>query len=390
MANTRHQNHFAYRAEEINKYVTQAADDVEYYRQLPPQTSVLHYAIQYTTAEVFPYVFRHDVPLEQKNENGETPLLFAAKRARPAYVKALINQGANIHATDNDENTALHLAVISDSIDNVKMILDQKAIDINAKNADGNTALHLAVKKTEIRQRNPVIIALLFMNGAKHLIANNSGEMPSAYIKEWNTESDYLKWGNFYDVENFHAKIQTLQEYAQNLDNSGHKKDADLIRNLSIEMRQMVDEFFQIDLDKFNFYTKNVTNHFQTFKTNFLNLLHSLDNQIDSEPLTLNILLVNLAIALTGVGILLISIQLIYSYMTQNRALLFFQTVNTPSSVLNFELDKLFELQSNFQTSNSYYVDYQEDKYESGFRGTCEYSHETKGKGVETQINNGV
>ena len=63
-----------------------------------------------------------------------TPFLYAAKKGQLAIAKLLKERGANIHATDDDGNSALHYACYySGSVEMVEYLLDVCKIDIEAK-----------------------------------------------------------------------------------------------------------------------------------------------------------------------------------------------------------------------------------------------------------------
>lgn len=54
----------------------------------------------------------HNADVEQADSRGRTPLWYAAARRRPASVKQLLEQGANIHSTDLDGISILSSAII--------------------------------------------------------------------------------------------------------------------------------------------------------------------------------------------------------------------------------------------------------------------------------------
>lgn len=75
--------------------------------------------------------------------DGLTALLKAAKFGLNSTLFNLVESGADINKQDNKGNTALILAVLNRSYDDVKTILSAKP-DINLRNTDGKTALDLA------------------------------------------------------------------------------------------------------------------------------------------------------------------------------------------------------------------------------------------------------
>ena len=96
---------------------------------------------------------------------NRTPLHLAARHYSPDMLAFLLQNGADIHATDNDGNTPLHLLVLelediylyndNDDIDealaDVRLLLDNGA-NITIVNNDGNTAFDLLTKPSELKQ----------------------------------------------------------------------------------------------------------------------------------------------------------------------------------------------------------------------------------------------
>ena len=57
---------------------------------------------------------------------------------KPKKVAELLKAGADIHAMDEDSLTALHIAVIENHLETVKILLEAGA-GVNAKDWDGRT-----------------------------------------------------------------------------------------------------------------------------------------------------------------------------------------------------------------------------------------------------------
>ena len=78
-----------------------------------------------------------------EGENSDWKLMGAAQNNFPGEVKRLIDQGADVNATDEDGNTALMYASAEGHTVIVSMLIEAGA-DVNAKDIDGLTALMLA------------------------------------------------------------------------------------------------------------------------------------------------------------------------------------------------------------------------------------------------------
>jgi ankyrin repeat protein len=95
------------------------------------------------------------------NENQQTPLHLASKKGNNNVTKLLLEKSSCVSTVDNDKNTPLHLALAhSGDLDTVKLLLqhseDVKSL-VNAVNENQETALHLAV----IKKRSEVVKLLV-------------------------------------------------------------------------------------------------------------------------------------------------------------------------------------------------------------------------------------
>ncbi len=77
------------------------------------------------------------------DDNGMTALHLASDNGHLETVMLLKEQGSDIHATNNNGMTALHLASWKNHSEVVIYLIKQGS-DVNAKDNNGMTALHLA------------------------------------------------------------------------------------------------------------------------------------------------------------------------------------------------------------------------------------------------------
>ncbi|MDP3560635.1 MAG: ankyrin repeat domain-containing protein [Legionellaceae bacterium] len=114
--------------------------------------------------------------------------------------------------------------------------------------------------------------------------------------------------------------IQALHNYGEILKQKGQSKGQVAIE-LSIQLKKLTTEFYAI----------NDWNDFPTFKMTFMTRLNSKNKEMETYRIAWPTIIKNVAIALTGLGLLLISAKLIYSKINEGRALFLFQNPKTTS-----------------------------------------------------------
>lgn len=123
----------------------------------------------------------------------ELSSICAEQNATPAdqrrRIIALLEAGADVHATDKNGVTALHHAVRFRNLIAVKTLIEHGA-DVNQVcRRSGSTPLHRAVTQTGApgtagkRRDVSEIVQLLLAAGADPSITNKSGRRPADYLK---------------------------------------------------------------------------------------------------------------------------------------------------------------------------------------------------------------
>jgi ankyrin repeat protein len=90
--------------------------------------------------------------IEQKSIFGNTPLIVAAAWGNADAVRLLLDAGANINATGEDHDTALHRAVAVEALDVVQILIDRGA-SVEMADADGYTPRDFAEDARDLRIR---------------------------------------------------------------------------------------------------------------------------------------------------------------------------------------------------------------------------------------------
>jgi uncharacterized protein len=128
------------------------------------------------------FLLDRGVDVNEKNKQGASALLLAARSGNRALVRTLLERGADVNAVCDCDGyfgvrnwTALQLALRVRHTEVVEALL-AKGADVHHKNSEGSTALHVAAKETELR-----IVEALVAKGADVNAKNNEGKTPLMY-----------------------------------------------------------------------------------------------------------------------------------------------------------------------------------------------------------------
>ena len=116
--------------------------------------------------------------IEVADDDGTTPLMWAAYLSRAEVVAELLAAGARVDARDRYGRTPLHLASERSDVIVVRALLDAGS-DVDAQDETGRTALMIAALVTQI----PNLEALI-RGGAKPSAIDNQGQTSLDYAVE--------------------------------------------------------------------------------------------------------------------------------------------------------------------------------------------------------------
>jgi len=139
-------------------------DDVDVVKKLlahkanPGQTddqeqTILHYAIELKNPQIIELILAKSPPelINQKRARGLTALHEAVEKGDVDIVKKLLGYKADPNINNDKEMSALHCAVMSDSLQILELILAGATPELlSQKRAGGLTALHDAIKKGDV------------------------------------------------------------------------------------------------------------------------------------------------------------------------------------------------------------------------------------------------
>lgn len=149
------QDHPKHRREQIN----QAADLKLIQDTLEGTETAMQNAIESgNTKEVERLIFANPALLYIRKDQGQTYLHTAAMLDKTDIISLLINAGAELNPTDRTGSTPLHYAGMS-----TQLLIDRKA-DLEVKDCEGWTALHLAVQSNWIEKVRMLLAAGVDMN----------------------------------------------------------------------------------------------------------------------------------------------------------------------------------------------------------------------------------
>lgn len=134
-----------------DEYISEILSDLRFRIQsdllslFPP---LLHYAAQYNNIRAILYFLEHEWPINFVDDDGRTPLHYAAEYCQMDSIFALIDANdTDVNAKDNNGNTPLHLAVKNNKLESIQALAVHSNLDLNSCDLTGNNSVMIAAKR---------------------------------------------------------------------------------------------------------------------------------------------------------------------------------------------------------------------------------------------------
>lgn len=253
--------------------------------------------------------------------NNATLLHAACSSGNLHAAKYFVENGLRFDALTNQKETLLHYAVDSGNIELITWLIKSNKIDIDARDSFGQAALYRAAMAEKLE-----VVKLLIQHGANPTMIDYTSK--EAFNVAFLTSLDLNS-----PEDKLLEKINVMGCYGLSLSDQDFYKGRTAL-TLSNELRKMATDFLKLEAN---------ARDFNAFQSNFLNLLHSEDNEMGSYRISWGTIIANISIALTGIGLLFTAAQLTYSKVTEGRALFFFQKSKTTREETVAELEEALE-----------------------------------------------
>ncbi len=256
------------------------------------------------------------------SKNNHTLLSSLSRQGNLAVAQYLVtNKGLQITEQTPDGKSLLHHATGHHNEPYWEWLLTNGCA-IDTQDHQGATALHDAITR-----ENKVMVQWLIQKGARLDIFNEKDQTPLALIRQnkhlqsISLPGDLTKTYQRIDLLN---AINKMKCYGQKLKDQGDSK-GDAIINLAEQLRNQARLFLN---------QPNPEANFAVFHKQFNQLLENKSKALQHYRFAWETIVKNIAIALTGIGMIAILGNLAHSKVTQGKALFFFQKRKTNSEQL--------------------------------------------------------
>jgi ankyrin repeat protein len=148
-----------------------------------PPVETIHQAAFRGNLEAVKKLLAGDPALvDARNDNGITPLGFAAALGHTEVVKLLVERGADVNARDRQGTTPLFIAVWRNRPEIVRFLL-AKGADVSAAGAAGSSLLHVAAMSSQLEVAKALIERRADL-GARNGLGNTPLHVAAAFNQE--------------------------------------------------------------------------------------------------------------------------------------------------------------------------------------------------------------
>eukprot|EP00271_Cylindrocystis_brebissonii_P022420 TRINITY_DN8625_c0_g1_i2.p1 TRINITY_DN8625_c0_g1~~TRINITY_DN8625_c0_g1_i2.p1 ORF type:complete len:640 (+),score=102.91 TRINITY_DN8625_c0_g1_i2:215-2134(+) len=138
----------------------------------PDEAVSIHQAAESGDVHEVERLLDEGVEVESPMNNGDTPLIIAARFGHQLILDSLLRHGANVNATNNYLRTSLHEAASNGRAACCQLLLSEGALP-NFQGLHGETPLHLAAGRG-----HRATVRLLLAHGASHASTTTSDDTP--------------------------------------------------------------------------------------------------------------------------------------------------------------------------------------------------------------------
>jgi ankyrin repeat protein len=167
----------------------------------------LHGAAAYDRTEVIGYLIDEDFDVDERDQNGQTPVMVAARNNKPAAVRAFIQAEADLTIRTPNNHDVFSLAAVSGAVDVLGVLLNSGQFNLKSQSVE--SGLRLAARDSKI----PVITFLI-----------GRGVDPNAQVRDVGTTPLMLAAGEGHD-----SAVKELLKSNVNLDLQNNRGETALI-----------------------------------------------------------------------------------------------------------------------------------------------------------------
>ncbi len=299
---------------EITKYLVEK-QGLDILAKSTSGLTMFHYAAASKNPELWSWLLEKGVDLNAPSNGGMTPLHYAVWHRNELLVAWLLKHDANANAINKNGETALMIATSS----GIKGIIDLLSHHVVAKMMDIEE-----IKIERVKREKEISYTVVVTSPAPKIVILDSDdedeeevEIPSEEVLESPRKDTTNEIPN-----GLLNAIHQLYEYGNYLLDHEDSSKGQIAMDLADELKQKTINYQN---------KKDTATDYPTFTKEFTTLLNSKNKEMSEYRAAggVGTIILNILIALTGVGLFAIAGKLLYSKYHNNRALFFCQKDTT-------------------------------------------------------------